>query len=345
MKIIQSLVAISLISSLLAAESISSESGFSGFIAGGVTTLSYKSNMVAGTKFDDEMADKRIDNLNDKPDSKSTSQPSLNYSLKYTFADIQTEIFLGKDLEDVLTFDNMTAIGARKHFDGFGTLGVSALVTTMATQVWEDPYKTHTNRNSTDMTSNGVAIKWESILDSDFDVELRARTFDIDGGDNSGLSPTYGLINPLNLSPIVLNDQLDREGDLSQVIVSYNWNINKQHHLKTSLRYSDYDLDGDAMQHTKTGIKFDYIYTGKTWNFVAVANLAQSDYDNTNPLFADEADASIYGGSLTAMYKNPFGLSKDLSFTTTIAGQAQDSDIDFYDSSVALLNVGLLYKF
>jgi len=241
----------------------------------------------------------------------------------------------------------MAALGVRKHFDGIGILGVAALVSTVATQVWEDPYKTNTNRNSTDMTSKGFAIKWESILDSGFSTELRTRTFDIDGGDKSGLAQTNtGVgINPLNVSSLLLNDQLDREGDMRQAIVSYQWDINEHHHLTTSLRYSDYDLDGDAMQYKKSALKLDYLYGSKAWNLVATLNVAQNDYENTNPLFADEADATVFGGSVTAMYNNPFGLSEDLALTATIAGEQSDSDIDFYDSSIVLANIGLLYKF
>jgi hypothetical protein len=345
MKITQSIIIASLLSSATFAAPISSKSGFSGFIAGGVTALSYKSNMIAGTVFDDEMTDKRIDSLNNKPDSKSTAQPSFDFNLKYTFADIQTEIFMGKEVEDVLSFDNTTNIGARKHFNGIGTIGVALLVQSIPTKVWEDPYRTLTNRRSKDMTSGGLSLKWEGIVGSNFDVELRARAYDIDGGDKSGLSPTYGTINPLNFNSLILNDQLDREGSMSQLILSYRWEIDKKQSLKTSLNVSDYDLDGDAMQHSKVGVKLDYLYAGQTWDFIAVTNISQSDYENVNPLFMDKADALSYGASLTTMYKNPFNISEDLSLTATVAGYKKDSDIDFYDESMALVNVGLLYRF
>ncbi|RLA79006.1 MAG: DUF2860 domain-containing protein, partial [Epsilonproteobacteria bacterium] len=104
-------------------------------------------------------------------------------------------------------------------------------------------------------------------------------------------------------------------------------------------------LDGDAMEHKKTGIKLDYLYIGSKWNFAVSANVADDDYDNKNPLYNDEADATIYGGSLTAMYKDPFGFSKNLSLTATLATYEMDSDIDFYDASMTMANVGILYKF
>jgi len=328
MKVLHSLTATFLLCSFVYAAPISSESGFNGFVAGGVTTLSYKSNMVAGTKFDDEMSDKKIDNLNDKANSNSTVQPSLNFNAKYTFAEQKTEIFLGTQLEDVLTFESTAAIGARKEFDSLGVLGVSYLSSLSPTRVWKNPYATGVDRDSADMSSNGVSLNWEYILGSGFGAEFRMRKFDIKGGDKSP------------------SDELNREGYLKQIILSYQWHLNQQHHITTFLRYSDYDLDGKAMQHTKTGLKVSYMYLSQTWSFITTVNASNSDYDNANPQFnGTTADAVAFGGSVTAMYANPFGLSEKLSFTTTIAGADSNSDIDFYDASVAILNVGLLYRF
>ncbi len=344
MKITNSIIVASLLTSTLAAAPISNEDGFGGFIAAGVTTMELKNNMIAGSVFNDEMTDKNINTITNSADSKNSTTPSVNYNFKYTFADIQTEIFLGTQLQDVLSFDRTNALGIRKNFDGLGIFSVAVLASSMPTQVWEDPYATDKGRDTTDMTSSGLSVKWEGILESNFDLELRARTYDIDD-EKSGETGARAGEKAHGLTDNQLNDKLDREGDVTQTILSYRIEFNDSNSLKTSLRYSDYDLDGDAMEHKKTGIKLDYLYIGSKWNFAVSANVADDDYDNKNPLYNDEADATIYGGSLTAMYKDPFGWSKNLSLTATLATYEMDSDIDFYDASMTMANVGILYKF
>lgn len=345
MKIINSLMLSSILCSLLSASPIAKEDGFSGFIAAGVSSMKYKSNMYAGTTFDDEMSDKKIDNINSKADSDNSIQPSFNYNLKYTFAKDETEIYLGTLLEDVLTFDGTTVFGLRKKFDSLGILGVSLLGSSVPSKTWQDPYATGTDRKVADMTSRGISVKYEGIMNTQFDVELRQRTYKIDGGDKSGLhAPRNGEV-AHGLTDSELNDELDREGDLSQLIISYTKNIENKHIIKTDIRLSDYDLDGKAMQYTRTGIKLDYLYLGEKWNFVGVFGISKDTYDKKNPLYAKKADSINVGGAITALYKNPFDLSKKLSLTATIAKYRSNSDINFYDSKINMINLGVLYNF
>ena len=51
------------------------------------------------------------------------------------------------------------------------------------------------------------------------------------------------------------------------------------------------------------------------------------------------------GGAFTVIYNNPLDISKKLSLTTTAGFYNSNSDIDFYDSKVSMLNIGILYKF
>lgn len=346
MKTLYSLAALSLIATSLLSAPIAKKDGFSGFVSAGISSLDFKSNTVAGNFFDETISDETINNIQDEADSVSTTQPNLNYNLVYTFADIKTEVSLGTSLEDVLTFDATTTLGVRKDFGNIGILGVSALSSTLPAYVWKDPYQTGTSRDSTEQTSQGIALKWEEIMRSNFDIELRSRKIDIDGGDQSGLHRPYvGSADTTALTASQLNDKLDREGDLTSAIGSYRWKIDKDDQLKTSIRYSNYDLNGDSMQHVLTALELNYLHVVGDWSFIVNGSVGQDDYDNANPLFNDQADASVYGGSLTAMVKNPFGWSKDISLIGTLAGAQSDSDINFYDSSINILSASVLFKF
>ena len=338
------LLILSLLGGSLLASPIAKENGFSGHIAAGITSLNLKSNMLAGTSFDDEMTENRISSIQDEVDSKTTFGANVNFNLKYTFAEAQTEVFIGRELYDVLSFDDSAVLGVRTVVPGFAIVGIGGLISSIPTKVWKDPYSTGSTREATNSTSRGIALKIEHIFNSNLEVELRTRKFSVDSED-SALSNSINGAYPSGLSPLELNTQLNRNGDLNQVLLSYTWIVKENQFLKSSLRYSDYDLDGTAMEHTKVGLKVDYIYVGKKWNFIGVLNIAEDSFANINPLFNEKADANIYGASLSVMYKDPFGLSKDLSLTTTAAMYEHDSDITFYNSSASLLNISAVYSF
>lgn len=345
MKIKSSLLIISLCGSVLNADPIANESGWSGYISGGVAALDFKSNMVAGNILDKDISNDRIYNINNKASRESTIMPSFDYNFKYTFADTQTEVFLGTDLEDLLTFENSTRLGVRKYFKGVGIIGASLLISALPTKVWKDPYDTTQPRLSDDKTSNGVAVTWEDVAGSQFDLEVRLREHEIDGGDMSGLNAPYTGEVSHGLTNLQLNSLLDREGDSTMLIATYHWKINEDSYLEPSLRYTDYDLDGEAMKYERTSLKLDYVRTGEKWNFITTAIIGQDDYGNKNPLYAKEADSTLMGASITAGYKNPFGWSKKLSLLTTLGAYENDSDIDFYDTSITMVNMSLLYRF
>jgi len=93
-------------------ERIPNESGFSGFVrlGGGVSWA--KSNMIAGTDLGD-VGNKTIDSLTADPDSESDTIPQFDFALRYTFASVKTQIFLGSRLEDVLRYDSVIQLGVR----------------------------------------------------------------------------------------------------------------------------------------------------------------------------------------------------------------------------------------
>jgi hypothetical protein len=191
-----------------------------------------------------------------------------------------------------------------------------------------------------------VAIAWEQIAGSKFDLEVRARKLEIDGGDKSGLNAPYIGEVAHGLTNEQLNQQLNREGDLSLLVASYTWNIdNDRHFLRPELRYHDYDLDGQAMKAQESELRLNYLYNGANWKLVGVVVASQTDFDNINPLFGREADGDAIGAGFTAGYKNPFGWSKKFSLLGTVGVYDFDSDINFYDMTGSVVSLNALYRF
>jgi hypothetical protein len=314
-------------------EEIPQESGFSGHITLGVGSLDYESNMVVGTSFFDA-ADDTINSLS-SPSSESTGLPVFSGMINYTFAPSRTQIFVGNALPDYLQFDFATQLGVRKEFGSFGVLGIAYLANSIPAKVWEDPYLVGSKRFKTDRTSNGVSLKWEQILNTRLSLELRARKVDVDD-ERSGQSITPPLPNP--------KGSLSREGNQNSVQVQYDFRMGEKHVISPSFRYSDFDLDGNAMKNERYEGQLAYGYFGERYNFVANALYGSASFDNTNPVFGETNDADIYGASATLFYKRPFGLKSWQAFVGLV-GYKEHCEISFYNTKATVVSAGGLFRF
>ncbi|MGL5489138.1 MAG: DUF2860 family protein, partial [Shewanella sp.] len=128
---------------------IPKESGWSGFLLGGVNTLNYKSNFYSG---DDSK--EHIDSLGNA-DSTSTVTPLLNADIRYTFADTRTQVFLGNLIQDAIRFDFTQQLGIRQEMSDKGIVAGSVVFNAMPIEQWSDPFAIGVTRQSTDIKSKG----------------------------------------------------------------------------------------------------------------------------------------------------------------------------------------------
>ena len=188
-----------------AAVIIPTKGGFSGSFNLGVGGVEVESNMlssIAGGNID--IGDKIVDNLNDSPDSNSKAIPTINFELSYTFESTRTQLHIGNLMEDFLSFDSTTLLGVRQDIGNAGLIGASVQASSLAAQVWRDPYQTGTKRKDTDRTSTGGRLYWQQIMGSGLEIRLTASEIDIDK-ERSG--------NSLNLTK-AQRKRLDRNGDV-----------------------------------------------------------------------------------------------------------------------------------
>ncbi len=106
--------------------------------------------------------------------------PVIGLELAYTFASTRTQIFLGNQLEDYIRFDFSTRAGVRQEIGKAGIIGASFLQTPLATEVWEDPFLTGSERSETDRTSDGYRLIWDNIYGTGLELRYSAREVDID---------------------------------------------------------------------------------------------------------------------------------------------------------------------
>ena len=325
-------------SSSQAAVIIPTKGGFSGYVNLAVGGIEVESNMLSSIADGNiDIGDKIVDNLNDSPDSNTEALPIINFELSYTFASTRTQLHIGNLMEDFLRFDTTTVAGVRQDVGKAGLIGASVQASSLASQVWRDPYQTGTKRKDTDRTSKGGRLYWQQIMGSGLEIRLTATEIDIDK-ERSGNS-----LEDLSKAP---RNRLDRNGDVLKVDMFYEFlSDDNRHSVTPGIGYIDSDLDGEAMASDGVNASLNYIYKhNDTWRWVFNASYSDLDSKKSNPIYGETDSANSYGVSATFFYTEPFGWKK-WAFNGTAGYFDEDHDIDFYDTSVGLVTIGMFRKF
>ena len=308
---------------------IPKQSGWSGFLLGGVNAVSYKSNFYAG---DDNhsriMTSARL--------TASGLTPLLNADIRYTFADTRTQIFLGNLILDAVRFDFTQQLGLRQEMGDKGIVATSLVFNVMPVELWSDPFATGVDRSSTDVKSKGARFAWDKIWGSNFYGNLTTREVDMDE-ERSGQQ--YDQSHGTHYA-----DMLDRNGKMHDMELSYQWHFGGNQLLEPAIVYKQARLDGSAESFKNTGLKLTYAKRGPQWSFVSNLYTGKRKYDEANPIFGQRADADEFAINGTFFWHNLFGVNA-LAATFTAAYASADSDINFYDSQSTRFSTGLLYNF
>jgi hypothetical protein len=323
-----------------ALDKVPDESGFSGFVRFGVGVMSYESNTVAGNRLLD-IGDETVNSLYEEPESDTSGIAIFNFDLSWTFAGTRTQLFLGSQLEDIARFDLTQQIGVKQELKDKSILAVSYVMNSIPTEVWEDPYITGVSRQKTDRDSKGVRITYDKILGSNFQAQYTYRDIDIDI-ERSGSAPALDLSQSQR-------DLLRRDGERHSFELLYRIELTDEHVLVPAVYYIKEDRDGDAMSNDEYDVQFSYSYLGDPVTVIVNAIFGSADYDADNPIYNKSRDDDIYSLGAQIYYKNPFGwrpfgLDKFSVFAQGVYFDS-DSDIDFYDTKVALGLVGVLVRF
>lgn len=296
---------------------------------GGVGAIDYESNMYAGPDDDN----KRHQGLGNSPEKHSAPIPILGIDLRYTFADTQTQIFLGNLIQDAVRFDFTQQAGVRQQWDEKGIFSLGYVFPLMPSKSWADPY-TSDNRDETDIKSGGGRISWEQILGTDLNASYTQRSFDVND-EKSGQS--------LPLTPDE-RELLNRNGKVRDMALSYDLLFAPGYVFEPEFIYTRAELDGKAMSYDKTAIHLSYGYNNPQWSIATNFFGALLKYDESNPIYNRKADATEFGVSTTFFWHRLAGITGLNAFIGASYSKS-DSDIDFYDSSVTSMNTGILYHF
>ena len=315
------------------AQDISTEPGWSGTVNIGAGAGQSETNMLAAVSSID-LGDDRLDRLGEDAGSEDIAFPALQFDIRYTLANSRTQFYLRNQPSPYVFVDLEALGGIRQQVPGVGIVDLALSSTTIATDVWKDPYLAGANRGDTERTTTGLHIGWQNIMDSALSFQFSSKEVEIDDED-SGESVDLGLEE---------RRLLERTGEVYRFHFAYAWQLADNHRLTPAFSWLDYDLDGGAMAEDGFAVQIDYSYQRERWRFLARAQYTGLDADEDNPIFAEAADRDILGLSVAAFYESPFGL-ENWTANARASWYDSDNDIDFYDESLATVSVGMLYRF
>lgn len=325
-----------------AIEPMPKESGFGGFAELGWSYTSIKSNEVAGIKLGnyDEITPESIDSVFDNPDERTEGLPLFNYFLSYTF-DSRTQIFLGRDVYNVASFDSANQLGVRQEFGDKSVLGVGYVFAGIGAKVWEDPYVEGQNRQSTERDAKGARLSYDRILGSDAFFQYTYRKIDIDTERSGDYLVSQGRLNPAD------RGRLDRNGKQQLVEVGYRFKVSDNRVLIPQVAYTYDNRDGEAMKSDTIGLQLTYLYQGQRFNWAFSGGYSYSDYDKSNPIYGKTQESDNYGFGArvydTKLLSNWLGQGWAVGLNG--GWYEVDSNIDFYDATVWSLGASVLYRF
>lgn len=342
MKITRSLLTLTLLisASAHAVSPIPDRDGFGGFMSLGLGVASVESNFLAEV-IGQDLGDENISSLG-SPDSESIALPLVAFELSYVF-DGKTQLFVGNLFEDYLRFDFSTRFGVRQDLGSAGLGSVSLLASPSATKVWENPYATGVDRDSTDRTASGIRLSWDKIMGTGLEIRVSTREIDIDDED-SGTLPVMTPAPAVPLNPTQIAS-LDRNGDHNTLNVRYLFGYSKTSKFLVGLNSTEVDLDGDAMSYDSTSFELTWLYTPDK-DFKVVTNLAvgSRDYDAVHPVFGEKADTDFGMFSVTGFFPGLWGFKDWVPNALLVVGR-DDSDISFFDSKVTIVGFGFINRF
>jgi hypothetical protein len=318
-----------------ALEPIPETPGWRGFAIVGVGSTDLSSNLVVGNRLID-IGERTITSIAQGPQSDQVLHPVVTGEINYTF-DNGWQAFLGTSLEDVVTLDAVTQVGARTNLGNAGTVQAGFLFSGIQTQAWEDPYAEGVRREDTNRDSTGVRLQWDRVMGSAFEMTFTYRDLSFDT-ERSG----QGVVSvPCDSA---CQDLLRRDGDQYSFGVSHLYRLGsgRNHLVRPMLRYTIDDREGDAVAGDNYHVQLSYAYVTREYTIASNIILGSARRDEPNPLFGVETDSDRLVLDTTLLYRIP---DSQWQAVASVSWGEDDSDVRFHDSRLFMVSLGGMRRF
>jgi Protein of unknown function (DUF2860) len=336
-RLLLALLAVSAAPAALAIEPIPQTPGWRGFVVVGAGYADLTSNTVAGNNLI-EIGQPVISSVTQRPRSDDTFHPVVTGEVNYTFGN-GWQAFFGTALEDAVTLDGVTQLGARKDLGSAGILQGGFLFSGIPTQVWEDPYAEGVRREETDRDSAGLRLQWDRVLGTPLELTVSYRDISIDT-ERSGFGVTSVSCDADCRSLLV------RDGDQYSFSASYLFRPGggKQHLVRPAVRYTIDDRDGEAISNDAYLLQLSYVFLGDGYTVASNAAYGATSQDARNPIFGRKTDADRLVLDATLFYRLPAASGRWQAVGSVLWGE-EDSEVDFHDSELTSVSLGVMYRF
>jgi hypothetical protein len=320
-----------------AIEPIPQTPGWRGFVVLGAGYMDLRSNFVAGNDLVD-IGRPTINSVDQRPRSDDTIHPVVTGELNYTFAN-GWQAFFGTLLEDAVTLDGVTQLGARRSLGQAGIVQGGFLFSGIPTETWEDPYAEGVRRKATDRDSTGVRLQWDRVMSSAFQLTFSYREISVDT-ERSG----QGVVSVS--CDAACQELLRRDGDQYAFDVShlYRLGAGRNHLLRPMLRYTIDERDGDAISGDAYRLQLSYIYVGPGYTVASNVAYGGSSRDARNPIFGVKTDSDRFAVDATLFYPLPDTGGRWQAVGSVLWGE-DDSDVGFHDNELLMITLGAMYRF
>ncbi len=137
-----------------------------------------------------------------------------------------------------------------------------------------------------------------------------------------------------------------RDGDQHQLRFGYQFDLGNKESPVPELVYTKDGRDGDAVSADTWSVQLTYTKAGEGFNLALTGSYDSAHYDKRHPICGKTRDDDSWGVGGTLFDKSLLrALGKDWWATATAAYYEGDSNINFYDSTLWTMGVGVMYRF
>jgi hypothetical protein len=323
---------------LQAQDVIPQTSGFSGYVLviPGAFVIS-NSLLAAGAPLLDDVGSKQISSIFASPESNAAPALPLAGELNYTFSKSRTQLFFGNKFEDIIRLDVAFGLGARQDLGNAGILVANFLFTPLELKFWSDPYIEGEDRVKTELNFPGFRIRWGRIFKTGLELTTTVRQYRHEDERSGEWLVSQGRLDVNQLS------LLNRDGEFLRFKGLYKIKL-KQHRLEPAYRYTFHKHQGDAVANRQQSFLLDYLYLSPKIVFDAKLIYGKRKADTIHPVYNEILEGDRYGFAIAALL--PVNLFKSKGWNILVSAEyvKEIANIDFYDSSLAGFNLGLMWR-
>ena len=313
-------------------------SGFKGYAILLPGYINAQTNQIAeGAPAFGPTSNEQITSIFNSPASVGAPAMAVGGEINYTWAKSRTQVFLGNRLEDLLRLDVVFGAGLRQELKDSSIIAISGLFTPTILKAWSDPYIEGVDREKTSLNFPGFRVRWGRMFKTELELTATVRFYSF-GEELSG----EWLVSQSRLLQQDMSE-LDRNGIVYRIQGLYILKFGK-HQILPAFRYSIDNHNGPAVANSGYLAKVTYLYLTRRFILDINAGFAQTKANAVNPIYDQtmQANKILLGASAFIPIKK--FKSSLLNIIIFSEYYREDANIDFYDSGLGMIGLGLVWR-